>query len=1110
MIPLPKRLGSHRARAAAGWTALDASGPGGSGHRPVFGQDAWQPSAPARAQAYPCVARQTVPVIAQTEVLVIGSSFQACFLAARLARSGRRVVLTSADTSLPHEIAIALRPWIEPGQLADAPADMRSFLEACKRDCGDGPWRLDMVAVTTGLEDRLLDAGAGLYYDLQPCGVQRAGRNVTAVVFAGKGSLVAIEARVVVDATPDARVAKWAGAGFEPRASAAAGMVARYSMLCAHPPAGPSLPVDGVPELVDGRVLVHADFVEFAARLPAAPGGAADAYPTWFHQSWCGWKMRRIATAAGRVLRESGAWPEAEFVRGGDALLCDPLERLRGRGGRGAWSIDACRPAEIDNLLVASPAADVDDAVAQALVEPVGEFSLADVLLDAPWQDGCRARQNAWENPRQDQGRAQQNADCARQIAPQNADCAPQNAQQSQWGAQQGQWGAQQDSATEMRLSGAVAGQVEVERAAGEARFHEVPPLYHTGRSLAIGGLPLPVASECEVLVVGGGTSGTPAGILAAAAGVDTLLVEKHGDLGGTQTIGGVPKYWFGHRTEFVQQLDRDATAMMEQTAMPRCMGMLDTLIQAGAGLLRAPAAGTVLRGNQVAGVVFATPDGLAVITARHVIDATGDGDIAAWAGAAADYGTRRDAMTMWDSFAHFRGTNPEAARHFDCAFDRRDPADLTRGIISSRRRGAGRDAGGFPQYYLTARESRHIRGRATVTYEGILARRRFRDVVLVALSNFDIKGIACSDLIFSGYVDWGYSRNHPAAIPYRSLVPQDLEGILVIGKAYSCTHDALSLARMQRDMIAMGGVAGLAAAQAVQTRRALAAIDVDQLQADLIEIGILTRADIESDRLKVRVTDWQNGGSVLGGRPGPPVADQQWPVMFEADVQHRVQRMAAGERRIEHLADLLVRPEAALPVLREALPSAHGAGKIEIARMLCYLNDTAGAETLLGELHRDLAGDELPEWEHRRHAMPDHGWAPPAAYLIFLLARLGDRRVIAYMHTVAAKIRMNPDRSDAMFCYAHALCLAAEHLSHADCIAALEILADKPGINAADLPLRTDPRRTVDPTADRYAYLELCTGRALLRCGSPRGREILRRYARDLRGVLARSAQAA
>ena len=111
-------------------------------------------------------------------------------------------------------------------------------------------------------------------------------------------------------------------------------------------------------------------------------------------------------------------------------------------------------------------------------------------------------------------------------------------------------------------------------------------------------------------------------------------------------------------------------------------------------------------------------------------------------------------------------------------------------------------------------------------------------------------------------------------------------------------------------------------------------------------------------------------------------------------------------------------------------------------------------------------------------------------------------------MNRVATKVRMNPARSDAMFCYVHAVCLAAERLACAECLDALNTLAEKPGIRASDLPVGTDPRRTVNPTPDRYAYLELCVGRALSRCGSPRGQEILARYRNDLRGVLARSAR--
>ena len=1038
---------------AAVCLAQGAPGFGAADDRPLVWPSAKAPSDPARAEVVRAVSEKGVPVLARTGVLVVGSTLEGCFLAERLTRDGRSVLLAAADTSLPRDIAIALRPWVRANDLASAPDDVRRFLQACERERADDEVILNLVAVTTGLEDRLLDAGAALYYDLQPCGVQRVGQTVTAVIFAGKGSLVAVEAEAVVDCTPDARVAKWAGARAVPRRWSADGIVARYSMLCEGRAPEQSLRVDGLPELLDGRVLLHADFVEFRARLPMPPAGRL---APAFHESVCGLEMRRIAAEAGRALKQSGAWPEAAFVRGGDAVLTDPMERIAGRGTGGTLNVDACRPVRVDNLLVCGPAADADDATARALVEPLAGPSLADALVGAPWHELCRPRE---EGP------------------------------------------------AVVRFSSHPA---EAAAAPGEARFEELRPIYGTDRNVAIHGTLLPVAAECEVLVAGGGTSGAPAATVAAAEGADTLLVDKYGDVGGTHTIGGVPKYWFGRRTEFVLRLDRQAAAMMEKTGMPKCMGMLNNLVQAGSGVLRGAAAGTVVDGSTVVGAVFATSCGLVVVKAKHVIDATGDGDLAAWAGTTTDYGTRRDAMTMWDNFAHFRGTNPEAARHFDCAYDLRDPADLTRGIISSRRRGAGRDARGFPQYYLTPRESRHIRGRATVTYEGILAGRRFRDVVLVALSNFDIKGIACSDHVFSGYVDWDYSRNHPAPIPYRALVPKDLEGILVVGKAYSCTHDALSLARMQRDLMAMGGVAGLAAAQALRTDRALSAIDVERLQSQLIGAGILTREDIESDRLGARVSGWQEGGTVLGSDQGPPVADQQWPELSDTDMCEAVKQLAAGQLPVERTVELLVRPEAALPLLRDALSTSEGDGRLEVARALCFLGEPAGADLLLAELDRELVGEELPEWEHRRHEMPDHGWAPPAAYLIFLLGRLGDRRVIPSMNAVAAKVQMNPARSDAMFCYVHSVALAAEHLAHPDCLDALHALAEKPGIRHVDLPIGTDPRRTVDPTPDRYAYLELCIGRALVRCGSTRGQEIVARYAEDLRGVLARSAKRA
>jgi len=185
--------------------------------------------------------KQVAPVLARADVLVVGSSFDGCFLAQRVATPQRRVILTSAGTSLPREMAMALRPWVSHDNLTRAPADVKSLLTSCKESSSGDEIILDMIQLTEGLEDRVLDKVVGLYYDLHPCGIQMAGRDVTAVIFGCKGGLVAIEAGTVVDCTPDGSLAALAGAETRRRESATKRTVVRYSMLCENPPKQPAL-----------------------------------------------------------------------------------------------------------------------------------------------------------------------------------------------------------------------------------------------------------------------------------------------------------------------------------------------------------------------------------------------------------------------------------------------------------------------------------------------------------------------------------------------------------------------------------------------------------------------------------------------------------------------------------------------------------------------------------------------------------------------------------------------------------------------------------------------------------------------------------------------------
>ena len=123
----------------------------------------------------------TVPVIARADVLVVGSSLDGCFVAEEMAdQEGRSVVLASPDTSLPSDLVICNRPWIPKTALEQAPESIRSFLTS-HGDMGGDALQLNLYRLSEGLEDRIIDVGAALYYDLHPCGVQRTDRQVTAV-----------------------------------------------------------------------------------------------------------------------------------------------------------------------------------------------------------------------------------------------------------------------------------------------------------------------------------------------------------------------------------------------------------------------------------------------------------------------------------------------------------------------------------------------------------------------------------------------------------------------------------------------------------------------------------------------------------------------------------------------------------------------------------------------------------------------------------------------------------------------------------------------------------------------------------------------------------------
>jgi hypothetical protein len=74
--------------------------------------------------------------------------------------------------------------------------------------------------------------------------------------------------------------------------------------------------------------------------------------------------------------------------------------------------------------------------------------------------------------------------------------------------------------------------------------------------------------------------------------------------------------------------------------------------------------------------------------------------------------------------------------------------------------------------------------------------------------------------------------------IPYRIMVPKDLDGVLVAGRSVSASHEALGAIRVMPPCFAMGEAAGLAAALTVKSNCQLRDMNVEVLQDHLVRQG--------------------------------------------------------------------------------------------------------------------------------------------------------------------------------------------------------------------------------------------------------------------------------
>jgi ribulose 1,5-bisphosphate synthetase/thiazole synthase len=1013
--------------------------------------------------------RSRVPIMMRTDVIVAGGSLAGVAAALEFARAGKKVVIVEYRTYLGREVSATLKPWVDLGALANG-GNVPDVFAACLKKMDVNPTAgetpLWMDSFKRAAEDLLLDAKVELIYASFPTEAIISNGEIRGVVIGNKSGRQALLAHQVIDATSTALVARLAGAKFKEETADDFHFVRMMEF-------------DAV-----GALESH------SIRVPAELGVAGDTL-----------KVHRGYRGAGHVLIEC------------------PMDLNLGKmdhDGRSQREIEARRRSL---------------HVAAHLVQNVPAFNSAKLGVCAMELDGAQTTGFQGPAPQWAEGlgptelTVKDKAGSA--VSLPLADLA---------GPVKGLWCVNDaaghhemthDPVNASLLGTALAkitlpmlatGKVVVDQSADykvlyayphrlEVKAQDSPQRGRSYERLMLPPSVVRVHKEADVLVVGGGTCGATCASSASREGAKTIVLDLNSGLGGAGTIGGVYQYFFGrYWSGFALRNSRLVDEVHKSIHWPQSSNTLNQSwnIEAKMWALLKDACDShvdvnfnttviaaVLKDEGLRGVVAATPYGPTAILSQLTVDTTGDGDVAAFAGAEFVYGPKNEHYSMYCYLAEF--IQPTFLRlDFQNSVDVSNIDDYTRAILVGRRLGPKCHDHGT---YLAPRESRHIIGDVVVKYSDILHQREYADVINMGAGTMDIHGKVTTDWLRTGFI----SPIIPTEMPFRALLPQGLDHIIVAAKAYSGKHDTLFNLRNQPDMENLGGSVGVAAAYSVRDKVAPRDVDFKKVQQRLTQVGtilpeMLTRTirDEPWTEAEVRAFVKELDGSPLG-------AWEERLLAREGTQEFR--------KRVPFVEICTADPGIAVPILEEEHAVATGERKVRIAQALAMFASRAGVPTLIDAFERALTNSNVPPKPLANGELPHRKWhcVPIApADLVYCIGMCRDPRALSVWEKFADLVHAEPnDFASELpwpFHYVDSICYGAMLLGDTRALPILKKLHSQPNLYRQSIR----EGLVIDFRLDRRALVELTLGRAMATLGDAEGYEALIPYLEDRRANLA------
>lgn len=429
----------------------------------------------------------------------------------------------------------------------------------------------------------------------------------------------------------------------------------------------------------------------------------------------------------------------------------------------------------------------------------------------------------------------------------------------------------------------------------------------------------IPVEGQYDVLVIGGGPAGISASVAAARAGARTLLLEQYGFLGGMASagmvgtfcgfftsgrqkkliVGGIGRTVLERLAELNGVTEKITAQVNSKIANyrynPEVFKYVADTIVLGAHvdvLFHTVVVRAVHEANgYLRGVITENKSGRLAFLGKVLIDATGDGDIAAKAGAPYEVGDGKGTAQSMTTMFRMTNANYEKVRSIDLrAFHKRleaakksklydfsrvdgfihatipsttlsanitsmpglsgiDARQLTQAEIEGRRqvfeylRFLREHQPGFEQTEVSTiatqvgvRETRRILGEYMLNESDVLRGKKFDDGIALGAWPVELHDSETEKTC------WKFLKKEDDyyAIPVSCLIPKDLNNVLVAGRCISTTHVAQASTRVIAQAFATGEAAGVLAGQCAQSRCNPREIDPSEIRKELLDNGAI------------------------------------------------------------------------------------------------------------------------------------------------------------------------------------------------------------------------------------------------------------------------------